>query len=135
MTTKKFITILFVLSGILVYGEYVLALEYPTLVEHILDVTGNTVMYLCIMFVIISVWLKTRKSLCLGIGSVVLLVEYGMSIFFNINLNQLASMLWCDTGLIFIFIGLLMELYSPIIRLGNKLYKTLSNCINEFLSK
>jgi hypothetical protein len=114
MTTKKFLAILFAVSAAIIYGEYVLALIYPGLIEHVLNITGHMVMYLCIIFTIMSIWLKTKSSLCLAIGSVVLLVEYGMSIFFNINLNQLGSMLWCDTALILIFVGLLSQIYKPV---------------------
>ena len=45
--------------------------------------------------------------LFMSVGSLMIFVEYSASVFLKINLNQYASMFWCDCGVIFLIAGVL----------------------------
>ena len=58
--------------------------------------------------------------LFMSVGSLMIFIEYSASVFLKINLNQYASMFWCDCGVIFLLAGVL---YPKIIYIVNILKK------------
>jgi len=60
----------------------------------------------------------------MSVGSLTLFIEYSASVFLNINLNQFASIFWCDCGVIFLLAGVL---YPKFLYIKNLLKKDAKN--------